>query len=462
MERKQHDLIVIGGGPGGYIAAIRAAQLGFDTACVEMEEDLGGTCTRIGCIPSKALLESSERYAWSRHEAAVHGVKLAGVGLDLTAMMARKDSIVSELSGGVAALFKKNKVTRYLGQGEFREPGVVKVTGQAEIELQAKHVIIATGSVPAILPGVELDGRIIGDSTTGLSFDAVPEQLIVIGAGYIGLELGSVWLRLGSQVTVLEYLDRILPGLDSEIVREAQRVFKKQGFDFRLNSRVTGAKVRDGRAVVTLDGQEPLEADRVLCVTGRKPYTAGLGLERLGIELDKYGHIPVAEHFRTLVDGVYAIGDVITGPMLAHKAEEEGVACVEQIATGHSHVNYLAIPSVVYTEPEIACVGRSEDELKDAGVEYSKGVFMFRANGRAKALGCTEGRVKVLADKATDKLLGIHIFGPRAGELIAECALALEFGACAEDIARTCHAHPTLPEAVREAALGVAGRMLNS
>lgn len=462
MERKQHDLIVIGGGPGGYIAAIRAAQLGFDTACVEMEQGLGGTCTRVGCIPSKALLESSERYEWSRHEAAVHGVKLDGVGLDLAAMMARKDGIVNELSNGIAGLFKKNKVTRYLGKGEFIEPGLVKVSGQDEAELQAKHVVIATGSVPAILPGVEMDGRIIGDSTTGLSFDSVPERLVVIGAGYIGMELGSVWLRLGSQVTVLEYLDRILPGIDSEIVREAQRIFKKQGFDFRFGSRVTGAKVKDGRAVVEMEGQEPVEAERVLCVTGRKPYTSGLGLERLGIELDKYGRVPVNEQFQTKVAGVYAIGDVITGPMLAHKAEEEGVACVEHIATGHSHVNYLAIPSVVYTEPEIAAVGRTEDDLKDAGVEYNKGVFMFRANGRAKALGSIEGRVKMLADKTTDKLLGVHIIGPRAGELIAECALALEFGACAEDIARTCHAHPTLPEAVKEAALGVAGRMLNS
>ena len=462
MESKQHDIVIIGAGPGGYTAAIRAAQLGMDVACVEEEERLGGTCLRVGCIPSKALLESSERYAWAQHEADVHGVKLDGVGLDLAAMQTRKEGIVSDLTSGIAGLFKKNKITRYNGYGTITAPGVVQVKGKDEAELKAKHIMIATGSIPAILPGVEVDGKIIGDSTTGLSYDKVPEKLIVIGAGYIGMELGSVWLRLGSQVTVLEYLDRILPGIDSEIAREAQRIFKKQGFDFRLGARVTGAKAKGKKAIVELEGQDPLTADCVLCLTGRKPFTEGLGLEDVGIATDERGRIPVNEHFATKVEGIYAIGDVIAGPMLAHKAEEEAVACVEQIATGFNHVNYQAIPGVVYTEPEIAAVGRTEDELKDAGVEYNKGVFMFRANGRAKALGSIDGRVKVLADKTTDRLLGVHIIGPRAGDLIAECALALEFGACAEDIARTCHAHPTLSETVKEAALGVAGRMLNS
>ncbi len=462
MERKQHDIVIIGAGPGGYTAAIRAAQLGLDVACIEAEERLGGTCLRIGCIPSKALLESSERFAWARHEAVVHGVKLDRIGLDVAALQTRKEGIVSDLTSGIAGLFKKNKITRYSGKGTISAPGVVQVKGADTLELTAKQILIATGSVPAILPGVKLDGRIVGDSTTGLSFDQVPETLIVIGAGYIGMELGSVWLRLGSQVTVLEYLDRILPGLDSEIAREAQRIFKKQGFEFRLGARVTGAKAHGKQAIVELDGQEPLTADRVLCLTGRKPFTDGLGLENVGLSTDERGRIPVNQHFQTKVEGIYAIGDVIAGPMLAHKAEEEAVACVEQITSGFSHVNYSAMPAVVYTEPEIAAVGRTEDELKDAGVEYNKGVFMFRANGRAKALNATEGRVKVLADKKSDKLLGVHIIGPRAGDLIAECALAMEFGACAEDIARTCHAHPTLSEAVKEAALGVAGRMLNS
>lgn len=462
MESKQHDLVVIGAGPGGYVAAIRAAQLGLDVACIDKEERLGGTCLRIGCIPSKALLESSERFHWAKHDAASHGVKISKVEPDVAALLKRKDKIVEELTGGIAGLFKKNKVTRYEGSGKVIGKGEVTVSGKDEVKLSAKHIMIATGSVPAQLPGVELDGEHIGDSTTGLGFSDVPKHLVVIGAGYIGMELGSVWLRLGSKVTVLEYMDRVLPGMDTEISREAQRVYKKQGFEFKLGAKVTGAKVKGKKCVVEAEGEDAIECDRVLCVVGRKPFTEGLGLEDAGVKLDDNGRIEVDDNFQTSVEGIYAIGDVIDGPMLAHKASEEGIACVEKIATGYGHVNYAAIPAVVFTEPEIASVGKTEDELKDAGADYNKGVFQFRANGRAKALGSIDGRVKVLADKATDRLLGIHIIGPRAGDLIAECALAMEFGACAEDIARTCHTHPTLSEVVWEAALGVDGRTIHS
>ena len=466
MEQKQHDLIIIGGGPGGYVAAIRAAQLGLDTACVELEDRLGGTCLRVGCIPSKALLESSERYHSALHEGKVHGFSAAGVKLDLPAMLSRKDGIVAELTKGIDGLFKKNKIARYLGRGEITAPGKVTVHGSEPVELAAKQIVIATGSVPATLRGVEQDGEYIGDSTTGLSLSEVPERLVVIGAGYIGLELGSVWLRLGSKVTVLEYLDRILPGADSEIAREAQRVFKKQGFDFKLGARVTAARVEGKGAkkhcVVEAEGLEPIDCDRVLVVVGRRPNTAGLGLENIGVTTDECGFITVDDRFQTNVPGIYAIGDVIGGMMLAHKASDEGIACVENLAGGHGHISYQAIPAVVFTDPEIASVGRTEDELKEAGVEFKKGSFMFRASGRAKALNRIDGRVKVLADAATDKLLGVQILGPHAGDLIAECALAMEFGGTAEDIARTCHTHPTLGECVMEAALAVDGRAIHS
>jgi len=465
MESKQHDLVVIGGGPGGYVAAIRAAQLGLDVACVELEDRLGGTCLRVGCIPSKALLESSERYHSAAHEGKVHGFS-AEVKLDLGVMMARKDKIVAELTNGIGMLFKKNKVARYLGRAEITAVGKVTVHGDEPVELSAKNILIATGSVPASLPGVEADGEYIGDSTTGLSFSEVPERLVVIGAGYIGMELGSVWQRLGSKVTMLEYLDRILPGTDSEIAREAQRVFKKQGFDFKLGARVTAAKTvgkgKDKHCVVEADGLEPIECDRVLVVVGRKPYTEGLGLENVGIKLNDWGFIEVDEKYSTGVEGIYAIGDVIGGMMLAHKASDEGIACVENLAGGHGHITYDAIPAVVFTDPEIAAVGKTEDDLKEAGVEYKKGVFMFRASGRAKALNRIDGRVKVLADAETDKLLGVQILGPHAGDLIGECALAMEFGGTAEDIARTCHTHPTLSECVMEAALNVDGKAIHS
>jgi dihydrolipoamide dehydrogenase len=458
---KKHDLVVIGAGPGGYVAAIRAAQLGLDVACVEKEKALGGTCLRIGCIPSKALLESSELY----HEAAggfsEHGLVLKEVGLDLKKMLARKDRIVKGLTTGVGSLFKKHKITRYEGQARLAGAGRVLVEGADGGELEAKHILIATGSVSATLRGVEVDGDRIGTSTEALSYDEVPKHLVVIGAGYIGLEMSSVWKRLGAKVTVLEYLDRILPGMDSDLAADAQKLFEKQGLEFRLGAKVTAAKAKKNGCVVECEGAKPIECDRVLVSVGRRPNTDGLGLEAAGIELDDKGRIPVSDDFSTSADGVYAIGDVIRGPMLAHKAEDEGVACVEGIVTGYGHVNYDAIPAVVYTQPEIASVGKTEDELKSAGVEYRKGEFPFRANSRARALGQVEGKVKMLADAKTDRVLGVHILGPRAGDMIAEAAVAIEFGASSEDIARSSHAHPTLAEALKEAALAVDGRTLN-
>jgi dihydrolipoamide dehydrogenase len=458
---KKHDLIVIGAGPGGYVAAIRAAQLGLDVACIDDDPALGGTCVRIGCIPSKALLEASERYYEAGHALADFGVKVAGVELDLPRMLERKTKVVAALTGGVAHLFKKNKVTRYLGRGRIVGPGRVVVEGTDANELEAKHVVIATGSNVAPLRGVEFDGDRIGTSTEALSYPEVPKHLVVIGAGYIGLELGSVWNRLGAKVTVLEYLERILPGMDSDIAEEAERIFTRQGIEFRLGSKVTGAK-RDGDSVsVSVEGQPDIVCDRVLVAVGRVPNTTGLGLDTVGIELDPRGRIPIDDAFRTYVAGFYAIGDVVRGPMLAHKAEEEGIACVEQIVTGYSHVNYDAIPGVVYTHPEIASVGKTEDELKSHNVPYRKGVFPYIANGRARALGATAGRVKMLAHATTDRILGVHIIGAHAGDLIAECAAAIEFGATSEDIARTSHAHPSLAEIVKEAAFAVSGRAIH-
>jgi dihydrolipoyl dehydrogenase len=458
---KHHDLAVIGAGPGGYVAAIRAAQLGLDVACIDENDRLGGTCLRVGCIPSKALLESSERYEEAAHALAEHGVNVGDVTLDLPKMLQRKDKVVQTLTKGIEGLFKKNAITRYQGRGRLAGPGKVVVEGTRPAEITAKHVIIATGSVSAPLPGVELDGDRIGTNTEALAYPEVPEHLIVIGAGYIGLELGSVWRRLGAKVTVLEYLDRILPGMDAELAREALKVFKKQGLEFRLSSKVLGAKVEGDSCVVEIEGADPVHCDRVLLCVGRIPNTQGLGLETLSVQTDDRGRIKVDEHFRTIADGVYAIGDVIPGPMLAHKAEEEGIACVEHIVTGYGHVNYDTIPGVVYTHPEIATVGKTEEQLKEAGVEYRKGAFPFMANGRARALGDVEGKVKILADAATDRVLGVHIIGPRAGDLIAEAAVAMEYGASSEDIARACHAHPTLAEAVKEAALDVDGRAIH-
>jgi dihydrolipoamide dehydrogenase len=465
---QQHDLVVIGAGPGGYVAAIRAAQLGLNTACIEKEKARGGTCVRIGCIPSKALLESSELYRESKESFARHGVLFEKLHLDLDVMQKRKDDVVKANTNGVDFLFKKNKVARYTGTGRITGAGRVVVEGGAEAsEIQAKHIVIATGSTSAELKGVELDGDRIGTSTEALTYAEVPARMVVIGAGAIGLELGSVWSRLGAKVFVLEYLDRILPGIDAEIAAEALKIYKKQGLEFALGARVTGARTVVDRTtkkevcLVEVANSAPIECDRVLLAVGRKPNTQGLGLDALGIALDTKGRIPVDEHFQTTAPGIYAIGDVIDGPMLAHKAEDEGVACVEHIATGYGHVNYDAIPNVVYTSPEIASVGKTEEELQAAGIEYRKGMFPFSANGRARALGQTEGRVKILADAKTDRVLGAHIIGPRAGDLIAELTVAIEFGATSEDIARTCHAHPTLPEAVKEAALAVDRRSLH-
>jgi len=451
-------LMVIGAGPGGYVAAIRAAQLGLNVACIERESALGGTCLRVGCIPSKALLESSELYEKTKTGLAIHGVKTSGVELDLAAMLKRKDQVVTILTKGIDGLFKKNKITRYSGAATIVGPGVVQVGDKT---LQAKHVVIATGSKVAPLKGVAVDGQRIVTSTEALSFAEVPKRLVVIGAGFIGLELGSVWRRLGSEVTVLEYLPRIFPGMDNEIATDAQKIFEKQGLQFRLGRKVTGARLDGAECIVEAEGDEPLRADRVLLAVGRIPNTEQLGLEKVGIKTDARGRIEVNAQFATSAAGFYAIGDVIAGPMLAHKAEEEGVACVEQIVTGHSHVNYDTIPGVAYTHPEIATVGKTEEQLKEANVAYKKGVFPFLANGRARSLADTEGKVKILADAKTDRILGVHILGPRAGDLIAEAVAAMTFGASSEDLARTCHAHPTLSETLKEAALAVDGRAIH-
>lgn len=467
MAETTFDLIVIGAGPGGYVAAIRAAQLGLKVACVEREAALGGTCLRVGCIPSKALLEASEKYHEAKDSLGRFGVKVGKVELDLPAMLKHKDTVVMANTRGIDGLFKKGKIARYLGHGKLAGQGRVTVeptgadAGKPPETLVAKHILIATGSKVAMLPDVEVDGKIIGTSTEAIAYSEVPKHLVVIGAGAIGLELGSVWSRLGAKVTVLEYLGRILPGMDMEVSAEAQKILAKQGLEFRLGTRVKSAKVEGGEAVVEIEGAEAIRCDKVLMSVGRVPNTENLGLEAAGIKVDSRGRIPVDEHYATTIPGIYAIGDVIPGVMLAHKAEEEGVACVERMVKGYGHVNYDAIPNVVYTHPEIASVGRTEEELKEAGIAYKKGSFPFLANGRARALAQIEGRVKVLADAKTDRILGVHIIGPRAGDLIAEAVAAMEFGASSEDLARTCHAHPTLAEALKEAALGVDGRSIH-
>jgi dihydrolipoamide dehydrogenase len=453
------DVIVIGSGPGGYVCAIRAAQLGLRTACVEKRATLGGTCLNVGCIPSKALLQSSENFAEVRDHFADHGVLVDGVKLDLARMQARKGEVVTANTKGVEFLFRKNKVTWLKGAGRVSAPGKVEVDGT---EYDAKHIIVATGSESVPLPGVGVDEKRIVSSTGALELDQVPEHLVVIGGGYIGLELGSVWRRLGAEVTVVEYLDRLVPGMDSEVGKQFERVLGKQGIKFRLSTKVTAADNTGNRVKLTVEpakgGEaETIEADVVLVAIGRRALTAGLGLESVGVALDDRGRVVVDGHYATNVPGIYAIGDVIAGPMLAHKAEEEGVACAELIAGKAGHVNYEAIPGVVYTWPEVASVGRTEEQLKQDGVEYKVGKFPFMANGRARAMGATDGFVKILADKRTDRLLGAHIIGPDAGTLIAELATAMEFGASSEDVGRICHAHPTLSEAVKEAAMAVEG-----
>jgi dihydrolipoamide dehydrogenase len=462
MKSHEHDLVVIGAGPGGYVAAIRAAQLGLNVGCVDKEVALGGTCLRIGCIPSKALLESTELFHAAKENLAEHGVRLPQVELDLAVMMRRKERIVDSLTKGIDGLFKRNRITRYFGHGRIEAPGRVVVSGNdGEIELQARHIVIATGSKAAGLTGVETQRERIGTSTEALAYNEVPGHLVVIGAGAVGLELGSVWRRLGARVTVLEYLDRILPEMDGGVAAEALKIFGKQGLEFRLKSRVLAARVENGSCVIECEGSEPLLCDRVLVAVGRLPNTEGLGIESMGVRTDQKGRIEVDEYFATSASSVYAIGDVIRGPMLAHKAEEEGIACVEQIATGHGHVNYDAIPNIVYTQPEIASVGKTEEQLKEGKIDFRRGIFPFRANGRAHTLGYTEGSIKVLANAETDRILGVHILGPRAGDLIAEAAVAISFGASSEDLALSCHAHPTLSEALREAALSVAGRAIH-
>lgn len=458
----EFDLAVIGAGPGGYVAAIRAAQLGMKVAVIEKESTFGGTCVRVGCIPSKALLESSWRYAEVQGSLTGHGITVSDVAFDLQKMHDRKDAIVKSNTDGVSYLFRKNGITSFTGTGRISEPGRVTVSGaDGEQEVRAKNILIATGSSVQQLKGVKFDGELIGSSTEALEYDRVPQHLVVVGAGAIGLELGSVWQRLGAKVTVLEYLDRILPGMDAEIAREAQKVLRRQGLEFRLGTAVTGATVKDGKVSVSIDGADDLTCDRLLVAVGRKPNTEGLGLEELGVELDAAGRINVDGRFATSIDGIYAIGDVISGPMLAHKAEEDGVAAVEFLAGQQPQVDYGLVPSIVYTAPEVAMVGATEEQLKEQGVPYRSGSFPFSANGRARTAGTTEGKVKLLAHAETDRVLGVHIIGAHAGDLIAEAVAAMAFGATAEDIALTVHAHPTLAEAVREAALAVHGRALH-
>jgi len=461
---ESYDLIVIGAGPGGYVAAIRAAQLGLKTACVEKRGSLGGTCLNVGCIPSKALLESSHLYAEAGNDFAKHGIKISKVELDLKAMMARKDKVVEQLTGGIEFLFKKNKVEYVKGAGAISGPGEVTVDGKTK--LSTKRILIATGSDVMPLPGVEIDEKRIVSSTGALELDTVPKSMVVVGGGYIGLEMGSVWARLGAQVTVVEFLDRITPGMDGETAKMLQRVLARQGLDFKLGSKVTSAKTNKSSVSLTVEpakgGEaETLKADIVLVAIGRQPYTDGLGLEELGVNKDNRGFIQVDKTYQTNVEGIYAIGDAIPGPMLAHKAEEEGIAAAEIMAGQHGHVNYETVPGVVYTWPEVATVGKTEEELKEAGVDYKVGKFPFTANSRAKANDDADGFVKILADAKTDWVLGAHIIGPDAGTLIHEAVMAMEFGGAAEDIARAFHAHPTLNEAVKEAALAVDGRPIH-
>ena len=462
-----YDLIVIGTGPGGYVCAIRASQLGLKVAVVEKRATHGGTCLNVGCIPSKALLHSSERYEEAKHALGDMGIEVKAE-LNLAKMMAFKDEGVKGNVAGVAFLLRKNKTDHFHGTGCILGTGRVQVTfvnGEKQ-DLEAKHIVIATGSEVAQLPGVDIDEKTVVSSTGALSLPKVPKRLLVIGAGVIGLELGSVWRRLGSKVTFVEYLDRILPGMDAEVARQTQKILAKQGLTFKLGSKVTGIEKRGSHYKVKIepagggDTQE-IDADVVLVAIGRVPNTEGLGLQETGVALDNKGRIIVDDHFRTNVAGIYAIGDVIAGPMLAHKAEDEGIAAAEILAGQAGHVNYDVIPNVVYTFPEVASVGKSEEELKEAGVSYKVGKFPFTANSRAKVNRTTDGFVKILADAETDRVLGVHIVGANASDIIAEAAVLMEFGGSAEDLARTCHAHPTLTEAVKEAALAVEKRALH-
>ena len=468
MSSENHsDLIVIGAGPGGYVAAIRAAQLGMSVTVVEKRSTLGGTCLNVGCIPSKALLNASEKYeAASQGHLEELGISFGKAKLDLNKMMASKDDVVKGLTGGIDLLFRKNKINRVTGLATITGAGSVTVEGEdGSQDLTCDRILIATGSEPVSLPGVEIDEDKIVSSTGALALTAVPKKLILIGAGYIGLEMGTVWSRLGAEVEVVEYLPRILPGMDSEVASKFKSILEKQGLSFRLGTAVKSAKANKSGVVVDItsaDGEgEKLTADVVLVAVGRRPNTDGLGLEQVGVALDERGRVLVDEDYETNIPGIFAIGDVIPGPMLAHKAEEDGVAAVEIMAGLSGHVDYDHVPGIVYTAPEIATLGKTEDQLKEDGVAFKKGVFPFMANSRARAIGHTEGFVKILADSKTDRVLGVHIIGHEAGTLIHECATAMAFGASSEDIARTCHGHPTMNEAVKEAALAVDGRAIH-
>ena len=470
MSGQRYDLIVIGAGPGGYAAAIRAAQLGFSVACIDKRATWGGTCLNVGCIPSKALLESTERLVEARDHLGDHGIGVEGLSVDLPAMLARKDKVVGDLTKGIAFLFRKNGVDGITGRARIVGPGRIQVdpvdgTGEARV-LECDRILIATGSEPAALEGLPIDETSILSSTGALSLQIVPGHLVVVGGGYIGLELGSVWQRLGAKVTVVEYLDRILPAMDGEVSAQMARLLERQGMAFRTATRAVGAERRGDSLRVALEpveggGRETVDCDAALVAVGRRPFTEGLGLEQVGVERDNRGFVAVDRRFETAVKGIFAVGDAIPGPMLAHKAEEEGIAAVETMAGQAGDINYDAIPGVVYTAPEAASVGRTEEELNEEGRPVKVGRFPFSANARARGKGAGDGFVKILADADTDAVLGAHIVGPEAGTMIAELALAIEFGASSEDIARTCHAHPTLNEAVKEAALAVEGRQIH-
>jgi dihydrolipoamide dehydrogenase len=467
MTATTYDVVIIGSGPGGYVCAIRAAQLGLKTACIEKDNTLGGTCLNVGCIPSKALLSVSEKYETASHGFADIGIDVGKPKIDIKKMMGFKDKVVAANTQGINFLFKKNKVDHIVGLGTITAPGTVEVTGKdGKKTITARNIVIATGSESTPLKGIEVDEKQIVTSTGALTLDRVPASIAVIGGGVIGLELGTVWQRLGAKVTVIEFLDRVLPGMDGDVSKEMKKILSKQGMEFKLSTKVTAAEKGKGKVTLTLEpaaggAAEKLEVETVLLAIGRRPFTTGLGLEKSGVVLDKRGAIEIDDHFKTSVDGIYAIGDVVRGPMLAHKAEDEGMVLAEILAGQSGHINYDAIPGVVYTHPEAASVGKTEEQLKEAGIAYKTGKFPYMANGRARAMNALDGFVKILADAKTDRVLGCHIVGAEAGTIIAEVVSVMEFGGSAEDIARTCHAHPTLNEVVKEAALAVDGRPIH-